>query len=1133
MFNKSLKILNFNAYRAFDIKKIMRFNDMLKIYHPSIVTIQEIHVQNALRVFQGEYKVIVNIEQSSREQIGICMLIQKNIKVKDIIIGQNGRIIGVLLDSIRVFNLYPKSGTQNRNQREIFFREELPHLLKFWDNTKTEAIFCGDYNCIHRREDSLNYPDAHLQPALNKFMISYGLKDDFLRVNGNVINVFSRITLRSKTRIDFILSDTEKCTKFEYVSYPFLDHKVIVSEYSIQLSSNQQRIPRDRFISGWVIGRELEQDEVFLGVMQEVLDQIDYEVGLSPDQFSSSFIWFKFKETLISWAKRRSRYLKKEKNIEYERMLQFYDMAIEDLCNGYNCQEEIKSIIIELNNFYNTNIKDKIRNAKYLEIKDNVYDLVKKQKEAKFKNGSNIEKVKIDGVVYEGNVEMVDSIEKKMKTELKSFKLNKLSLPDGEERKFLDLLPKLDLIQSEIEELENDINEDEVAKILELDVDLDSSPGYDGLTYRFIKLFWGNKIFRRIYVDFLNGIKNTGDFGPIENIGVMVLKNKKGNSIEYSKKRKLTKMNKDVNLLGKIWTERCKNIILDKIVPKSQFVCQTDQNIVDELRRIRDINLFLLEKGKNGSILSLDYADAFRSVSLQWFKHVMDTIGFPTSFSGWYWHMVKDMGIVISVNRCKSSVIKNERGFPEGFPPSMCCWVIAQMALIIGLEQKLTGIELKDGRIIKDLNFADDQKLFLREPEEIHKVEEIVTKFEQVSGVKLHRNKLLKKCNILCFGQHRGYQKWPDFVNVVDSLKVIGATFINDGHLEMINSEHVKVRVIAKINENWGIRGTLCQKAFFCNTFCLSKLNYLGQVFKLDKKCLDAIKAKALAFIYAGYNERPVQVVNFREKSNGGLGLHHPELKAKSLLLKNMYREVIERDLKCDGRGFSDRIYGYEDLLVELIGKKIEMTSKEIYTYSLRKLVYVNNITLIPSRIEKKIQGVKWTKSFRNIRNFRGSPKEKEFIWMLIQDILPVNGRLHRKNSDKRCLRLVNLTINPIKCLEIQDRIHFFINCVVVKETFESLLKILERFLRKQVTEMEILHLSFGTANKKITKMGVWLVGKFLYKMYFYNMFKVKPILESIRLEISFYETHFDGYARGEEFKSLKTILNDEIRVCN
>ena len=274
-------------------------------------------------------------------------------------------------------------------------------------------------------------------------------------------------------------------------------------------------------------------------------------------------------------------------------------------------------------------------------------------------------------------------------------------------------------------------------------------------------------------------------------------------------------------------------------------------------------------------------------------------------------------------------------------------------------------------------------------------------------------------------------------------------------------------------------------------------------------------------------------MVNFREKLNGGLGLHHPELKAKSLLLKNMYREVIERDLKCDGRGFSARIYGYEDLLVELVCKKIEMTSKAIYSYNLRKLVYVNNITLIPSRNEKKIQGVKWTKSFKNMRNFMGSPKEKEFIWMLLQDILPVNGRLNRKNSDKRCLRVVNLTMNLTKCIEIQDRLHFFINCPVVKETFESLLKILEMFLRKQVTELQILHLSFGTVNKKLTKIGIWFVVKFLYKMYSSQRFEVKQILESIRLEMTFYETHFGGYARMDEFKSLKTLLNDEIRVCN
>ena len=51
--------------------------------------------------------------------------------------------------------------------------------------------------------------------------------------------------------------------------------------------------------------------------------------------------------------------------------------------------------------------------------------------------------------------------------------------------------------------------------------------------------------------------------------------------------------------------------------------------------------------------------------------------------------------------------------------------------------------------------------------------------------------------------------------------------------------------------------------------------------------------------------------------------------------------------------------------------------------------------------------------------------------------------------------------------------------------------------------------------------------------MYSSQRFEVKQILESIRLEMTFYETHFGGYARMDEFKSLKTLLNDEIRVCN
>ena len=41
------------------------------------------------------------------------------------------------------------------------------------------------------------------------------------------------------------------------------------------------------------------------------------------------------------------------------------------------------------------------------------------------------------------------------------------------------------------------------------EVDLDSSPGLDGITYRLIRLFWGDDIFKKYYLAFLNYINPT------------------------------------------------------------------------------------------------------------------------------------------------------------------------------------------------------------------------------------------------------------------------------------------------------------------------------------------------------------------------------------------------------------------------------------------------------------------------------------------------------------------------------------------------------------------------------------------------------------------------------------------------
>ena len=68
----------------------------------------------------------------------------------------------------------------------------------------------------------------------------------------------------------------------------------------------------------------------------------------------------------------------------------------------------------------------------------------------------------------------------------------------------------------------------------------------------------------------------------IENVGIMKLLNKQLPSDITKEKWKLTTVNKSENSLsGMIWTKKLKKFILPKVLPKFQYICQEDQNVMD------------------------------------------------------------------------------------------------------------------------------------------------------------------------------------------------------------------------------------------------------------------------------------------------------------------------------------------------------------------------------------------------------------------------------------------------------------------------------------------------------------------------------------------------------------------------
>ena len=77
-------------------------------------------------------------------------------------------------------------------------------------------------------------------------------------------------------------------------------------------------------------------------------------------------------------------------------------------------------------------------------------------------------------------------------------------LPTDQEMEFLQYIPDYTWTQEEIYNLNRNTSAEEVMNILENEVDLDSAPGEDGITYRIIKRFMKNRNFKEIYVDYLS-----------------------------------------------------------------------------------------------------------------------------------------------------------------------------------------------------------------------------------------------------------------------------------------------------------------------------------------------------------------------------------------------------------------------------------------------------------------------------------------------------------------------------------------------------------------------------------------------------------------------------------------------------
>ena len=337
----------------------------------------------------------------------------------------------------------------------------------------------------------------------------------------------------------------------------------------------------------------------------------------------------------------------------------------------------------------------------------------------------------------------------------------------------------LKLTGEEAELLEGDIKYSELAEALK-NMKNSKTPGSDGFTAEFFKFFWVD--LKYIILNSLNYGYRTGTFSITQRQGIITCLPKPNKSPFYLKNwRPISLLNVIYKLASSVIATRLKSV-LHKIINQDQKGFISGRFIGENIRLIYDILFETKQQEIPGLILSIDFQQAFDSVSWKFIHKTLDYFNFGPSFKRW---------IEIFQNGSESCILQNghmtdyfslQRGCRQGDPISpyifiLCAEVLSHM---LRKDKDIKGIIINN-KEYKLSQYADDTQIFLDGTEiSLRKTLEKLHTFYLMSGLKLNIDKTKaiwigaasKSKNRLCHEYNLDWNQEP--------FKVLGTIFTTE-----------------------------------------------------------------------------------------------------------------------------------------------------------------------------------------------------------------------------------------------------------------------------------------------------------------------------------------------------------------
>ena len=496
-----------------------------------------------------------------------------------------------------------------------------------------------------------------------------------------------------------------------------------------------------------------------------------------------------------------------------------------------------------------------------------------------------------------------------------------------EQKKFYEqLYSKIEQIESDINFFDNSLpklNENEQnsceghitdleCKTALKDMKNQKSPGSDGITTEFYKIFWND--IKEYYIKSINFSFQNGELTELQKQSIITLLPKNGkDNLLLENWRPISLLNVDYKITAKAIANRIKKV-LPTLIHETQTGFMKGRYIGENIRLILETIDITDENNSPGMIFFSDFEKAFDSINHEYMFKCLRHFNFKNDLVNWVKLLYKNAKSCVTNNGHHSDFFHIWRGVRQGCPLSPYLFIICIELLSNQVRKSpdIKGIYI-EGKENKTSLFADDASFILDgSTKSFENLIRILDKFTNISGLKLNA----KKCQVLRIGsltskpielmKHRKFS-WNS-----NKASCLGMVFKTNREKSLSSNLEPKIIEFEKCLMQWRHRKlSLMGKIVVIKSYALPKLKYpLTSLPNPPKETIKRIEKMMYNFIWDGKPDKIKREILTSDYDKGGLRMIDIEKFIWSLkiswvkrilqtesnsLLKHLYENVFKQ----------------------------------------------------------------------------------------------------------------------------------------------------------------------------------------------------------------------------------------------